>query len=77
MKTKQLSQPWNKITRKTLLSNGKPLSTEKKKYMMKLYDLLPPHGREFMDKIIACESVDFVDDVDGFSSEDYVDFDAD
>lgn len=75
IKTKPASKPWQEVKTEVLFPEGKPMSTEKKKDMMKICEILPPAAQEFIDKIVACDAIDFIDDVDGYSFGDIFDRD--
>lgn len=68
---KVVSKPWTEIERKPLNLQGKPISTEKISDIRKNYQLIPENARQFYDEILKSRSENFVDDVDGFSAENF------
>lgn len=60
---KVVSKLWTEIERKPLNLQGKPISTEKISDIRKNYQLIPENARQFYDEVL--------DDVDGFSAENF------
>lgn len=49
----------------------------KKKDLLSICKFLPPHGREFIKEVTNDDAADFVDDVDGYSAEEFNDIPED
>jgi hypothetical protein len=65
------STPWKDMSFTKLYAVKKKLSDAKKRDLMKVRQYLPLNGRQYLEEIINAESENFVDDIDGYSAEDF------
>ena len=61
------------IKKECAYPQGKSITNEKKKDLMKMKEIIPPSAWFFYENLISKESVDCIEDVDGLDSTDMID----